>query len=363
MARLPVRLLATGVAAILAAASLTACGSDSDPDDGGGSGKTGETPSLTIAVSATVGDFAPLYVAVAQNYFTQNNVKVELIPNALQNTLPFLTSGRADLAMYSATIALSAAQQGKATSIVLVTERQPGFALVGGKGVTSLDQLKGKSSCRYGVPQQGTSGYGVSATLRQKLGLKCEMVITPDPSTMVASLASGTMDAGVLLASNADTAKGRGATVLIDPRAQADRDTYFSAETPTASVFGVTETVKSKRAGVVAFIRSMNQACEYIDGHSDDEVVASLIKADSSFATTPTPTLVANFGSSQRPYMCKGLAGPIMGDRVGFVSESAWKSALEDYKVYGISGFDPAAAVNSYKERIDMSYYDEATKK
>lgn len=361
MARPARRRIAAAAAALLAAAFLAACGSDDDSGSGTGNG-TAETPKLTVAVSATVGDFAPLYVAVAQDYFTQSNVKVDLIPNALANTLPFLTSGRADLAMYSATIALSAAQQGKPTSIVLITERQPGFALVGGKGTTSLDQLKGKSSCRYGVPQQGTSGYGVSATLKQSLGLKCEMVITPDPATMVASLASGQMDAGVLLASNADQAKTRGASILIDPRTQADRDKYFTAETPTASVFGVTDTVRSKKAGVVGFIKAMNKACEYIDSHSDDEVVASLIKADQSFATTPTPTLVANFGSSQRPYMCKGLKGPIMGDRVGYLSESAWKSALETYKVYGIQGFDPSASVNSYKERIDMSYYDEATK-
>jgi ABC-type nitrate/sulfonate/bicarbonate transport system substrate-binding protein len=336
-----------------------ACGKSSNNDT---PAAPGAPASLTVAVSATVGDFAPLYVAVAQDYFTANNVKVELIPNALQNTLPYLTSGRADLAMYSATVALSAAAQGKPTSIVLLTERQPGFALVGGKNTTSIDQLKSAGSCRYGIPQQGTSGYGVGATLHSTLGLKCELVVTPDPATMVAQLASGTMDAGVLLASNADQAKGQGANILIDPRQQADRQKYFTLETPTAAVFGVTDTVKAKKDGVVGFIKAMNQACAYIDSHSDDDVVASLIKADNTFATTPTPTLVANFGSSQRPYMCKGLVGPILGNKVGFISESAWQQALQMYKVFGIQGFDPAASVNSYAERIDMSYYNEATK-
>jgi len=308
-----------------------------------------------------VADFAPLYVAVAEGYFTQSNVKVDLIPNALANTLPYLTSGRADLAMYSATIALAAAQSGKATSIVLLTERQPGFALVGSKNITSLEQLQAKSSCRYAVPQAGTSGYGVGATLEKTLGLKCTQVVQPDPTVMTAGLTSGSVDAGVLLATNADKAVGQGAHILIDPRKQADRDKYFTAETPTATVFGVTDVLKQKKDAVVSFIKGMNLAVKWIDAHSDEEVVADLLKADKSFATTPTATLVANFGSSQRPYLAKGLVGPILGDKVGYISESAWNSALQTYKVYGLTNFDPSAAVNSYAERVDMSYYNAAT--
>src|SRR5258705_9918492 len=210
------------VAAIAMAAFMAACSSGND----NGTAAPGAPVDLTVAVSATVADFAPLYVAVAEGYFAKNGVNLTLIPNALANTLPYLTSGRADMAMYSATIALSAAAQGKATSIVYLTERQPGFALVGGKGTTSLDQLKGESSCRYGIPQPGTSGYGVGATLHASLGLKCELVITPDPATMIAQLASGTMNAGITLASNADQAKTKGGTILIDPRSATDRQTY-----------------------------------------------------------------------------------------------------------------------------------------
>jgi ABC-type nitrate/sulfonate/bicarbonate transport system substrate-binding protein len=352
-----------GLAALAAAALaavLAACSSTSHSGNTGGGASTAPVD-LTVAVSATVSDFAPLYVAVAENYFAQNNVKLNIIPNSLANTLPYLTSGRADLAMYSATIALSAAAQGKATSIVYLTERQPGFALVGGKGTTSIDQLKGKSSCRYGIPQQGTSGYGVGAALHDALALKCDLVITPDPATMVAQVASGTMDAGVMLASNADQAKSKGGTILIDPRSASDRATYFTAETPTGAVFGVTDNLKKKRAGVVGFIKAMNQAVQFIDSHTDDQVVADLLKADNTFATTPTATLVTNFASSVRPYICKGLIGPVLGNKVGYISESAWNTALQTYKIYGIQGFDPNAAVNSYAQRVDMSYYNQAT--
>jgi ABC-type nitrate/sulfonate/bicarbonate transport system substrate-binding protein len=344
------------IAAVAAAVTLAACGSNSSGNSSGSSGPV----KLTIAVAATVGDFAPLYVAESQGYFAKNGVDLTVIPNALANTLPYLTSGRADLAMYSATIALSAAEQGKATSIVLLTERQPGFALVGSKNTTSLSQLKSESNCRYGVPQQGTSGYGVAATLFASLGLHCQFVITPDPATMVAEIDSGSMNAGVLLASNADQAKSQGASILIDPRNAADRQKYFTEETPTASVFGVTANLHKKRQGVVGFIKAMNDACVYIDSHSDAEVVADLIKADSSFATTPTPTLITNFASSQRPYMCQGLVGPVLGDRIGYISNSAWNTALQTYKAYGITGFDTSAAVNSYSERVDMSYYNSA---
>jgi hypothetical protein len=366
---------------MLAALTLTvvACSSSASTS----SGATGSTPSgpssgsadasqhatLTVVIPSSLVDFSEPLIAQAAGLFAKHNLTVKILTNAGSNTLTDVVSGQADLAQYTASAALSAAEQGKSTTVIYGTERDPSAALVTSSGITSLAQLQAEGHCSIASNAQGSQGYAYASIYKKKLGLNnCSLMTAGLPALQLGGLKAGTYQAIVTTYQTGVQGVQAGGHMLIDPTNAADLAKYGEPDYLSGSLFGITSTLASERPAIVRYLQAIGDAITLFESSSDAEVATLLKKADPDFAATPEATLEAQI-QSIRPYKGAGLTGKI-GDRMtgtlnnqpGFIGPKAWQNAMSEYSQYGLSGFVPTAAVNSYAQRVDMSYYDEAFK-
>src|SRR5690348_3384717 len=107
----------TSATTLLTAFALAACG-------GGGSGSAGasgapeKVPPIKIAIAGGFVDFSAIFLAEADGLFAKHGVDVTLQQNTGSNTLNYVVSNQVDIAIYTAPIALTAALQGKPTTVI-----------------------------------------------------------------------------------------------------------------------------------------------------------------------------------------------------------------------------------------------------
>jgi hypothetical protein len=368
------------VTAMLTALTLTvvACSSSASTSSGAnGSTVSGSSSgadasqhaTLTVAIPSSLVDFSDALIAQAAGLFAKHNLTVKILTNAGSNTLTDVVSGQADLAQYTASAALSAAEQGKSTTVIYGTERDPGAALDTSSGITSLAQLQSEKHCSIASNAQGSQGYAYATIYINKLGLKnCSLMTAGLPALQLGGLKAGTYQAIVTTYQTGVQGVQDGGHMLIDPTNAADLAKYGEPDYLSGSLFGITSTLASERPAIVRYLQAIGDAVKLFESSSDAEVATLLKQADPDFAATPEATLEAQI-KSIRPYKGAGLTGKIgdgmtgtLNNQPGFIGSNAWQIVLREYGQYGLSGFVQNAAVNSYAQRVDMSYYDEAFK-
>jgi len=345
---------AAGLLAVALTALLAACGGS--PSVSGGSGSSAPVPPLTVAVPSPLVDFMQIYIAKAAGYFDKEGVSVSIIDNTGANTLNMLIAGQSDLDMYTAPVALKGAEQGKPTTIIYAVERDPGAALIGSGNVTSIAQLQAMSSCRLAAGAQGSQGYAYGVIYLKKLSLKCDQVVAATAGLILAGLKSGSYQAAVTTYNNALLAVQNGDHMLINPLDPNDAKKYSVQPYPTATFFGLPDNLKAKKESVVRFLRAINDANVLIHKGGNLQELTNLMLSIDAFKPTPADVMQQQI-QSIIPFIGAG-----MGSKPGYIPQDLWNNALQQYTVWGLDGFDPGAAVNSYKQRVDMSYYDAAIK-
>lgn len=144
------RLLVFTLAAVLAVTSLSACSPKDDAKKDTETSQTVKTVKVTLNEVAHSIFYAPMYVAIEEGYFENENIDLELVTGfGADKTMTAVISGEADIGFMGSEASIYTYNEGAADYVVnfaQLTQRAGNF-LVGRKEMPdfSWDNLKGKT--------------------------------------------------------------------------------------------------------------------------------------------------------------------------------------------------------------------------
>ncbi len=339
------RVLAASVTLTAAAAALAACGSG----DSGGSTPSGSAASvgtLKLAVSTTDATQIQPVVASLKGYFKEFGLDAQVsFPGS--NTATTVTSSQSDLAFGGVGAPVTVQQQGKATSVVYwsLGNKSAGF-VIGKTGIKSLAECKNIiTSTNVSSPYTWVVAY------QKALGLNYSILAQADSASIPNTVAAGTNDCGASTYSNLNPAVAAGkATYIIDPRNPSSLPAPLQPlNFADTQAWGLADNLKSKTAAVVAFVKGMDKALQYLKTATPEEIADLLL-------TSP----------DYKTYTRDQLAGLIkevrfgFGPDAGFVSEATWgqwATLLNQSAFPYVQTSNPTWA---YSARVDMGPYKTA---
>ena len=142
------------------------------------------------------------------------------------------------------------------------------------------------------------------------------------------------------------------AKILVDTRDKVEREKLLGQDYPEGAVFGLTETLESKRADIVKVLAGFDRALEDFQTMSPENL-AKVLSSEKVFATIPMGDL-ATYVKSATNYV---------GLNDGYVLEDSWKYTVSRYVTWGLPDLDPDSPTLSFDKRVDMSFLDEARSK
>ena len=349
-------------AVVLSALALAACGSNNDNNSSssaGGSATTagakGPAGHLTVATSSLSGDLLN-YVADDQGYFKAENVDVKIMPNVGANTVPLVSSGQTDLVAYPSITSTVLSSQGKPTTAlyVTVTGGSGGVLATNPKKADSIQKLQGIKGCKIGTFPEGTLAYGTTVTYIQNLKLDCTVTPFQDASAMIGGLSSGRVDAlvgGYAFFSQA--VKAGKAKILIDTTNPQQRAQYVPSGLPENAFWGLTKTVKAKRAVIIPWLRAIDKARTYVADPANTSQIAKML-IDKGYAEGMEQSAVEHdIVDAFRSYLPTG-------PQPGYITKEAWDKQLSEAEKWKVPNFNSKAPTSQYDQAVDMSYYTAA---
>jgi hypothetical protein len=222
--------------------------------------------------------------------------------------------------------------------------------LIGGKGVTSIQQLAGR---RIGATGIGSSIHGFARIYNKRYNLNADITVFANAGILAAAVLSGQVAGAV--GSYAGFSRQIAAgdfTVLVDTRTAQGRAAAGVKNFPEGAVFGLTDRVVPKRKQLVAFIWAFEQARQWLAKASDTQVASELFKS-SIFQTWDRAALAAAVGEA------KGYVAPSGGR----IPATGWRDALAFYGEWGVPGFDTSDPEFRYNRRVNMGYLNYALKR
>lgn len=317
--------------------------------------RAGPPPELTIAVPITDSVFALPYIAEVNGYFKDAGVKVNFVNAAGANVLNLVAAGQADVTFFGTALSFSMVAQGKPTSVIYnFSGGGLGGMVMANKPYKDLTELGGK---RIGTVGVNGSSYGYAQSYSQysqKNGAaKFEIVPFNDPTTLVNSLKSGQIDAGVGPEGwFAAAAKDGGLHIVVDTKNPNQRAKFVGGYFAENSMFGMTDSLKAKRSAVVRYLRGIDKARSWIGSHSPEEIAALLVQKAGPFKSV---ALDAQVTSAKYTYH---FWTPVRGR----ISKEMWNASLPRFALWNLQGVDVSRPEFAYEQRVDMSYLDEAVK-
>jgi ABC-type nitrate/sulfonate/bicarbonate transport system substrate-binding protein len=352
-------------AAVLAAAAVSAVAAPARP----------QADQLTVAIPNPLVNYAVPFVAKSAGIFAKYGLDVTLKEATGANTLNMLVTGDADISLQSTTQPLLLSQQGKQAVSFYIYSRDPGSWLIGGPGITSLDQAKAlgdKCKILGGAPGQQSLGYGYIYRDIASLGLsKCSVESTPNTNTLLARLAAG----GVTLATVPFTTvklamDAYGAKVLINPNLPSYRKKYNIANYPTGTWFGLKDNLAAKRPAIVRFVKAIDEASRMTVAKNLNQLTRYL-QPYSSFSASDFNSLRTQLqntiryigdGGAMQPLAQRKKAPNAVSSSPGYISKAIWDVALKQYAKWQAPGLDLSQPMHQYAQAVDMSYLVEAYK-
>lgn len=331
--------------------------------------------SLTVEVPLPVVNFAIIFVAQSAGLFAKHGLNVKVMEATGASTLPQLVSGQADLAIFSTTQGLQLSSQGAPVSNIFNYSRDPGSFLIGGPGVTSIEQLKALGSkCHIvtATPGAQSSGYANQYVKMAALGLQqCSIDNTPSTAVTLAQLGSGQDQAAVsTYTTYALAKKAFGATILINANLPGYRKKYKLPDFNSGTIFGMKANLQAKRPAVVKFLRAINDATKLLVPKNLN-MLTNYLQTYGSFSANSFET---NRTSLQFTILSIG-PGANLADKAqikarpnaatsqpGWLSKSVWQTSLGQWAKWGVPNLDTTASYASYENAVDMSYLLEALK-
>jgi ABC-type nitrate/sulfonate/bicarbonate transport system substrate-binding protein len=346
----------------------------------GALGAGNDFPTLTVAFIPDVG-YSAYFVAKWEGLFKKYKVNVNLV-SASSSLMPSeVVSGQIDIGSTSPGAALAVAEQGMPVSMVYTIGQNLGFALVSNPSITSVAQLKATNGCRIATGSPGALSYGWYLEYKNKLGLdNCSPLSLSGPSTQIAALASGSVQAGVFAMGTATTAatappNGAGAHILVDPTANGWQAAYagvqpYPVPTLAASLWGLKSNLDAKRSAVVSLVAALDEATRLMTPANWPKVARWIQLGDpANFGTQSIDTIVQGLqgegpwigmNSVILPAVKPGQKQKDPNTLVGYISPSTWGSSLASLQAIGLANFSPADAAVQYPVVVDMSYWRQA---
>src|ERR1700733_9743265 len=156
---------------------------------------------ITINYASRTGTTWPLYIAKEAGYFQKYGLDVDIAFAGHPAGIAMVISGEAAMTNYPLEQAMLAGSKGGSLGIVGSPYRKSLFALMAGKNVASVRDLKGKM---IGVSQIGDAPYNYAIGLLGKAGVSQRDVewipLGADANARAAALVSGRVDATMLTA-------------------------------------------------------------------------------------------------------------------------------------------------------------------
>lgn len=330
----------------LASIGLVACGGSGSDDS-----------SLTVAIASGTTDYGPIWIAEANGLFKKNGVDVKLLTDTESGTASLISSGKADVALFTSAFPISLAKNGKKAKIIYTMSSNAVPALVSSPKIQTLDQLRELSSCNMNSPVKGSIFYAMAVKMVAYYKLPCSITPLSAVTSQVPAVSSGQADAAATIYSVAFPAvDAKKVNLLVNPLKMSSKDQKgLGADTyPALVAFGIDSNLSDKKDAVVKFIKALRTAGETIGSSSAADLAqltVTKLKADFPGITE---------ASAQASWEASKLVVPSDNKR-GYISEAIWKTALAGYATWGLDNFDSGQSIYSYKNLVDMSYYDSAT--
>ena len=160
-----------------------------------------QTRKITVNYATRTGTSWPLYIAKEAGYFQKYGLDVDIAFAVHPAGIAMVISGEAAMTNYPLEQAMMAGSRGGSLAILGSPYRKSLFALMAGKSVASVHDLRGK---RIGVSQIGDAPYNYAVGLLGKFGLTPRDVqwipIGTDVNGRAAALVGGRVDATMLTA-------------------------------------------------------------------------------------------------------------------------------------------------------------------
>jgi NitT/TauT family transport system substrate-binding protein len=205
------RTMRSAFVAVAAAAALVAAGCSSGDDDSSTGASNGavtvagiqfpapEKTSIKIGITGLDVGILPLYMVDFQNLDEQFGINLELVPfSGTAQTTQALLAGQVDVVDASGGVALSTQPTGRPAEITFVNSDRLDDLIIAKPGISSADQLRGKSIAISSFGSQSNAGALLGL---QALGLTAnDVTITPigNDAARLAALRGGSVDAAVL---------------------------------------------------------------------------------------------------------------------------------------------------------------------
>ena len=172
---------------------------------------------VTLAITGKTASAWPTYVATEMGFFTANGLAVDVvIGGSSASTTQQLSAGSADIGDVSSTQCIQAIVGGAPIVVVCDRSRTAPYYLFGKKGVTSLQQLKGKTMI-IGGPNDITRIFTDTMIKQAKLDpADVNYTYAGGAAERYAALVSGAVDASILNAPFMFRAQDQGFPVIGD---------------------------------------------------------------------------------------------------------------------------------------------------
>src|SRR5579871_6550252 len=156
---------------------------------------------ITINYPSRTGTTWPFYIAKEGGYYQKYGLDVNLVFGVHPAGIAMVVSGEAAMTNYTLEQAMQAASKDGVFVFVASSFKKSLFAMMVGKNITSVADLKGK---RFGVSQIGDAPYNYAVFLLAKGGLTPKDVqwvpVGTDVNGRVAALVSGRVEASMITA-------------------------------------------------------------------------------------------------------------------------------------------------------------------
>lgn len=230
-----------------------------------------EEVTLNVAYMPNYGSLWSVMNAIDQGYLAEQGIKVNLVEFQDGPTIiAAMESGSIDVG-YIGQGAHKLCINGKA-KIFALSHISNGDALIGGEGITKIEDLKGKKVAY----SSGTSSEDILKNSLQKVGMKMEDIeaIDMDASAIVTAMLSGSVDACATWSPNSIKIldESKGATKLTDNM------TFSDTTVSLASWIVTPSSADSKKDILVRFTKALFKAMDYAANEHYEETAASIAK-------------------------------------------------------------------------------------
>jgi len=313
---------------------------------------------LKVTIGSVGEVYAGTWIALGADLFEKHGVEVEVTTyDGIQSGLAQLTADQIDLFFFTPLLGLNLANEGIEVSYVFRFADFSGYAgaFATAPDITSFDDLRARGTdCRIATNPVGTGYYFLAKAYSEAYDLQCEIVPQNSATLALPAIASGEVQAALVVPAAAYTAEEEGVVnLLFDPRTatEADAEKVVPEAHPFTIVFGKKDVLSEKREAVVRFVAALQEATQIVQESTPEELASTTLKVE-PWATTDPGRLAETWTVIQR------TVPP--GAESGRMSEDDWDLALRGVVNWGVEGIDPADPDLAYDKVVDMSYFDEA---